>query len=478
MPNRRQYAFTADGDVTKTILKKKDEIIIGTAGISLVVANPDKELSKLEQDVTFTNITAGYGTLRCTDLFLGGIDSVIVPPYESVKLRAVLSGSTYYWRVVGNYMRSDMKTLTWVPTLAFTTATPTLVSESYDAWVVDGICYFIFDIYTDDGAGATALTITPPIRPKDTDVILPIEARCLVDTTYTDAQGYLEMANSTNTSRVISFNALPTWTDDKACHLYGAGFYEVAGGGWEAWTPTTTYTTSNWDSATTAARTKSLDGAAHIVYYSTSADAKGVTAGVQFTPPTFPPDVNSYTALMSIDKCVAGDDSVDYDNNFMYLDCDNATEASRLAATHAVGVMANGKAGTIYVAGVYEQYGWSAFTPTFTFTGTAPATTSKVGRYKVRDGICYFNIYYARTADTAAPTALTISGLPVTPKYGSRKIPVTGHQLVNTTYSNCMPVIYADQEGEADRTLQFQKLSTFTASVAGKLFISGWYPIG
>ena len=478
MPNRRQYAFTATGDVTKTILKKKDEIIIGTAGISLVLADPDKEMMRLDYDPVFTNITSGYGVLRATDGFLGAGDAVIVGPYESVKLRAVLDGTTWYWRVIGQHTRSDKNVLTWTPTLAWTTATPTITASSYEAWVQDGVVHFIGYIYCADGAGATALTITPPIRPKDRDHTIPVCARALVTSTYTDALGYMDSENSTNTSRVISFRALPTFTDDAACKLWFSGFYEPVGSGWETWTPAITYGTSNWNSVSTVARCKEANGVMFFTYDNRTTDAKGVTSSQTTSLPTFPFDTNQYVPVMSLDYCVAGDDSVDYDNNLAFIDCDNATENSRTLGTNAVGVMANGKAAQIYMAGIYEHYGWQAWTPTFTFTGTAPATTAKVARYKIVDGICYFNIYYSRTADTAAPTDLVISGLPASPKYGSRMIPVTGIQLVNATYSNCMPILYADQEGEADRTLHFQKLSTFTASVAGKLYISGWYPVG
>lgn len=367
--------------------------------------------------------------------------------------------------------------LSWTPTLTWTTATPT-VSTVARAYLIDGICYFYFNTSGTDGAGATNLTITLPTRPADLNYHQACEGYTLIDTTYADAKPYIDMLDNTAANRVIEFNGTTgTFTDDKAFAVCVSGWYEVESGQVTTWTPSTTYTTSTWDTVTTVGRQINLDGIVHMMYDIRSADAKGVTAGITTTLPTGILDNNTYVALSGQDAVTAGDDSVDYDNNLWILDCNHATEASRTATTHKVGVMANGKAATAWMSGIYEQIGWSAFTPTLTFTGTAPTMASNVGRYKIRDGLCYFNIY-ATTTDGNGCTALVISNLPVDPAYIGCPIALASMETVNTTDSDPLAYIDAGQQANSDRTIKFRAFSTMTDSTTGTIYISGVYPVG
>lgn len=471
--------YTASADISRVDISRYKVFNARTAGIILTLPAPVKQICR--STPVITNATSGYITVTTpASNFIGGAASIIVPPYASTTLHINYSSSTYYWVADSNILRSDSlaTSLTWSPTLTFTTATPTLSTSSYLAWVNNGICYFTAYIATADGGGATALTITPPLRPNDINADIPIVAYALVDTTYTDIQGYIDAKDATQANRVIEFRNFATLTDDKTAAIWISGWYEVHGGGWETFTETETYGTSNWDSVTEVARHKNIDGVGHFVIDLTTADAKGVTSSLTVHPPTSPPDTNTYYPFMGHSQCVGGTDVTLYKNMLMFLDSANATEASRTAVSRAFGTCANGKAAAAQVSGIYESYGWSAFTPTLTFTGTAPTMAATVGRYKIIDNICYFTIY-STTTDGNGCTALVISGLPITPKYTGIETAVNAIQLVDTTYSAPLAFITTDEAAEADRDeIQFKSFSTCTDAKTATIYLSGWYPVG
>ena len=471
--------YTASASISRVDITRYKVFNARTAGIVLTLPTPVKTICK--NTPVFTNATAGYITVKSpSSSFIGGASSVIIPPYSSTTLHINYSNSAYYWVADSQLLRSDSlsTSLTWSPTLTFTTATPTLSTSSYLSWVKNGVCYFSGYLATADGGGATALTITPPLRPNDINADIPIVAFALVDTTYTDIQGYIDAKDATQANRVIEFRNFATLTDDKAAAIWFSGWYEVDGGGWSTFTETEVYGTSNWDNVTEVARHRDIDGVGHFVIDLTTADAKGVTSSLTVHPPTSPPDVNTYYPFMGHSQCIGGTDVTLYKNMLMFLDSNNATEASRVAVSRAFGTCANGKAATAQVSGFYEAYGWNAFTPVLTWTGTTPTMAALVGRYKLIDNICYFTVYGTST-DGNGCTALVISGLPIVPKYTGIETPVNCVQLVDSTYSNPIGFVTTDEAAEADRDeIQFKSLSTCTDAKTASIYIAGWYPVG
>lgn len=473
-------------------LEKTKYYIVETAGI--VTTLPVPKYYAPTEGVEFRDNSGGWSTIAAPSgyYFTGSIQNIVLGPYQSVRIMRVspLSGTTEtnYYAAFGNHIRSE-ELITYSPTFTWGTADPSPLTTSSHAWVIDGVCFFVIYASTTDGNGADSLTVTLPLRPLDRDHYVPVIGQAIVDGTDCEILGHIDMADATNTNRVIEFDAWTTWTNAKSCSLYLAGFYEVPLGSWETWTNVETYGTSTWDTVTEVSRAKTLKGlnadgstrSSLVAFISDlrSADAKGVTSTIAITTPNYLPDTNVYYPVLMHDKCTAGDDSVDYDNCLALLDSANATEASRKATSNAVGVMANGKAAEAYCAGLVEGHGWDSFTPTLTFTAaTAPTMAANLGRYTVINGLCFFHLW-ATSTDGNGATALTIKleGLP-TPKYLGCKIPCAAMQTVNTTDSNPHAKLRADQGADADRPyINFDNLSTYTDATTASISVMGFYPV-
>lgn len=473
-------------------LNKDYYYCVETAGI--VTTLPAPKFYAPTEGVEFRDNSGGWSTISAPsgDYFTGDISSIVLGPYQSVRIMRVrpLSGTTEtnYYAAFGNHIRSE-ELITWSPTLTWGTADPSPLTTSAHAWVVDGVCFFVLYCSTTDGNNSDSLTITLPTRPIDRDHFVPVIGQAIVDGTDYEILGRIDMADSTNTNRVIEFDAWQTWTNAKSCSLYIAGFYEIPAGGWETFVNAETYGTSNWNNPTEVARCKSLIGrnpdgsvrseASVFITDLRTTDAKGVTSSLAITTPNYVPDTNTYYPVLMHDKCTAGDDSVDYDNCLALLDSANSTEASRVATSNAVGVMANGKAAEAYCAGIVEHYGWDSFTPTLTFTAAvAPTMAANLGRYTVINGMCFFHLW-ATSTDGNGATALTIklTGLP-TPKYLGCKIPLAAMQTVNTTDSNPHAKLRTDQQADADRPyINFDNLSTYTDATTASISVMGFYPV-
>lgn len=478
---------------TLTDLNKRYSYIVETAGI--VITLPAPGYYAPEEGVEFRDNSGGWSTIKAPSghYFTGNISSIVLGPYQSVRVMRVrpLSGTneTNYYAAAGNHIRSE-ELLTWAPTPTWGTADPSPLTDSCHAWVIDGICFFILQYTTSDGNAADSLLIPLPLRPIDRDHFVPIIGQAIVDGTDYEVLPRIDMADSTNTNRVIEFDNWVTWTNAKSCSLYLAGFYEVEPGAWQTWTNVETYTTSTWDTVTEVSRTKAILGMnpdglsvrSQLVAFISdlrSADAKGVTSVINITTPNHPLDTNMYYPVLMHGKATAGDDSVDYTNNLALLDSTSATESSRKAASNAVGVMANGKAAEAYCAGLVEGFGWDDFTLTPTWTAaTAPTMANSAGRYTVIGPLCFFH-GWASSTDGNGATALRmkLTGIP-TPKNLGCKIPVAAMQTVNTTDSNPHAKLRADQQADADRPyIDFDNFSTCTDAVAAYVYVMGFYPI-
>lgn len=470
------------------------EYCITTAGVVVTLPTPTRFTPR--KGVPFQNSTAGYVTLAAPSgyYFIPNVQQIVLPPYATILLYTVEDGSTYYWAAAGNHIRSE-ELITWAPTLTWTTADPPSASmtQSWHAWVHQGVCFFIGYVSNTDGNGATALTITLPIRPANTANYIPIVSQVIVDGTDTDALGRVDCADATNTNRVIEFDAFPTWTDAKTCSLWVAGFYEVHGAGWAATTQIADveYVGSNataWagSNLTEIFRCKSIEGdkgnsaMLFTADIRTDDDAAGVTSSITIKPPTYPLDTDVYVPIIGHDKCTDGSNAIDYDNMLPLLDCANATEASRIATTNKIGVCADNKAAEAYFAGIYEHYGWDAFTPGLTWTATtAPTASANVGRFTVIDGICHFHCYCGTLdGNNASGLVIELDGLP-TPRYLGCKTPLISMETYNTsTDKNPHAKLRTDQQADSDRPfVNFDDFTAMTDGAPAYVYVAGFYPV-
>lgn len=111
----------------------------------------------------------------------------------------------------------------WTPTLTWTGATPTQQYGKYIFAVVGNTCFFEFFFQTSDGAGATNMTATPPIAPRNLGgYTMPCVGQARVSSTWTNP-----LAQINDTGNVISFNSFPTFTSGQACQIIVTGHYEI-----------------------------------------------------------------------------------------------------------------------------------------------------------------------------------------------------------------------------------------------------------
>jgi len=111
----------------------------------------------------------------------------------------------------------------WTPTLTWTTGTPaTNVVTKARYKISDGVCYFSFYYTADDGNGATALTISLPVLPKDNDSLTALQSQEKVDTTWSNPLAYIDDGATT-----IAFRSLSAATDTKAVIVMVTGNYEI-----------------------------------------------------------------------------------------------------------------------------------------------------------------------------------------------------------------------------------------------------------
>jgi hypothetical protein len=120
---------------------------------------------------------------------------------------------------------------------------------------------------------------------------------------------------------------------------------------------------------------------------------------------------------------------------------------------------------------------WTAWTPSYVYTGSGPNTAVTVARYRVTGSTVHFNVSCIKTdtAQLSAATALTIT-LPVRPKFISACVPIKAIQLVTTTYSDPNAYIAANTDSEAVSIVKFRSFTTLSTG-AYTLELAGFYEI-
>lgn len=107
----------------------------------------------------------------------------------------------------------------WTPTLAWTTATPGSITTTARYCVIGKTLFFNVYIVSTDGNGATRLTVTVPVHPKESAVVGSIQR---VNTTYTSPVCYVD-----STIDKFGFLTFSTCTNNVGCSFRITGQYEI-----------------------------------------------------------------------------------------------------------------------------------------------------------------------------------------------------------------------------------------------------------
>jgi len=119
----------------------------------------------------------------------------------------------------------ENKNAAWTPTVTWTTGTPEgSVAQTARYTTIGNICYGNYSYTATDGNGATALTITLPVTPKDNNAIIACAAQQKQNATWTDPLAYIDDDAATP---VIAFRNLATMTDGEAVEVIVTFQYEV-----------------------------------------------------------------------------------------------------------------------------------------------------------------------------------------------------------------------------------------------------------
>jgi hypothetical protein len=113
----------------------------------------------------------------------------------------------------------------WIPTLTWTTATPTIANSKYRYTVIGNTCHFSVYLTTANGLGATDLKISLPVTPKNNGNLVSFSSvQSISPSIRTNPLAYID---TTVPSDGIKFYSLSALTDGNACVITVNGFYEI-----------------------------------------------------------------------------------------------------------------------------------------------------------------------------------------------------------------------------------------------------------
>jgi len=436
-------------------------------------------------DVTIWNASSGFVFLSGASTsmtFISGDANVAIPPYTAVRLgTCVGSTSSAGVRTYNYYTDQETKDIvgTWTITDddTWTTGTPGSIVATGRYLVKEGVMFFSGRIYSADGNGATALVIEhiPGFPPQAVSMKVPYEAQQLVDTTYSDAKGYVDAAQSAAADMQFEFDSLSTATDAKALEILIQGWYPLWG--FTAYTPTVTSGTKTpaTNVATTGYYKEICDGRVGLfcTYY-TADDSDGMD-GCTVTIPWRLQDADTYIAVKSTEQ--AGAAGATLYNPFGYIDQAHATAENRgKVQYHNWTSATDDKAVKVWNAGIVELAGWTSVTATQisqTFTTGTPGNITKKFRFFADGAICFYS-YYWTSADGNGATALTTESI-APPRYlANHKQAAIGNHLQNATYYNPNAYWESNTTDPDDCELIQNNLQTCTDAQSCSMEVAGF----
>lgn len=107
----------------------------------------------------------------------------------------------------------------WTPTLSWTGTPPSPVTTTARYCITGKTLFFNVYVTSPDGNGATGLTISLPVNPKELSVV---SAQQGVGSTWTGPLCYVNPS-----SNIIGFRSISTCTNAVACYFRITGQYEI-----------------------------------------------------------------------------------------------------------------------------------------------------------------------------------------------------------------------------------------------------------
>lgn len=198
------------------------------------------------------------------------------------------------------------------------------------------------------------------------------------------------------------------------------------------------------------------------------ADATQVTASLPFTPQY----VQTKVFCTGVKKI--GTSQTDC---VPYVAADQSTAASRVLTLGVPATFTDDAAWEIHVEGWFPVYGFSAYTPTLDWVGgPTPGSLTTAFAYKNVDGfmfVCGMTI----SADNNAATGLTFTLPENVPPDTGNYIAASSGVLSNTTWTNGLGYLDADNATEASRLFGFGKWPTMTDGQAMAAGLAIIYPM-
>lgn len=170
------------------------------------------------------------------------------------------------------------------------------------------------------------------------------------------------------------------------------------------WTPTYVWATQTPTISSTIGEFYFVEGACFFNLTINLSDGKGSTGLTSYTLPIQPADIDCKTPV----ETVVTVDGVETKLKG-YIDQTDNTAANRLGKFFTNATLTDTKVCKYEISGMFEVHGFTAFTPSETWTTGTPASITKVGRFKMFGDKAMGFIYNTESADSNACSALTVA---------------------------------------------------------------------
>lgn len=468
-------AITASGSVTDQDVKGFGRFRLDTAGIGLKVPTPTQDLCR-GWEFKVSNATTGLGFALCKGGFVGGRDTVVIPPGREASFAYYESADGY---VLDCNLITGQAATAYAAALTWTTGTPTLASVAVDTVSMDwqmeqGVCFIEADIVWDDGNGGTDVTCGIPLDAPclRANMDIPLTAWQVVDGVQSECWAYIDASQAVLENRIIKLRAPTTYTNAKGGSIHIRGWYPVYN--FSAFATDAVWGAEDPTGATDAMIyniVEGVDGSLTCFGIAQSSGADGnASSSCTFSLPVAPVDKNFYVEAVGIQLVNAT-----YYNPYPLIDESTNTGASRLLGFENFQTHTNGNAHKESVAFFYEVSGWQSSPPVPDWSGgTAdPTTVVNKGRFTVIGSQCIGAAYITAT-DGNGTTGLEFAP-PVPPRYSTYVVPVNYMELSNGVMS--VPFGYLDttQVDPFDRLIKVTDFTTIANAQNGAVTVSYHY---
>lgn len=465
--------FTASAVLGASQIKTYGEFLCETQGINLTATPVCNDLNGREFMVV--NGSSGWVTVDSAgDDFVGGLRQIVVGPNEAALLEYGKSSTLNVDQLVVPNRAMPKAFASREPTLAWTTHDATVTSNTQQYAYYDGICVYSGKIVCSDGNDGTQVTVDLPFVPQYLGAKVFGSGIKTIDTTTTECLPYVAADQATEANRKLTLALPATFTDTKGLTIEYSGWYPVHG--FATYTPTLAWDQSTAPaSLTTVAFYRIIDGLCWGVFMTSSADNNAATGLTFTTPEGVPVDTDAYVAA----ACGVLSNAT-WSNGMAYVDCANATAASRLVTfpTNSWPTMTDTEAMAAAVAFVFEMEGGVSFSSNMSrsFTTGTPASLTVSARHKVVDSEwCWFEVYMT-SADSNGATNLAFKP-PVVPVKTTNDWRLNCYVLNNATVVAAKAYLDSNQTDPDDRLVRFTAHPTCTDAATVTYRISGFYKV-